>query len=451
LKIIIDINDKTGTIKPINGINNGPVCFGSLIDSTRYYKQAAFPYCRIHDTNYPHPREVDIPVIFKNFSADPDDPANYDFRATDIYLNEILATGAQIIYRLGTSIEHSKLKYYVDPPLDFDKWAKICLNIAKHYNEGWANGFNMNIEYWEVWNEPDQLSENRREDVMWSGTPEQYYDLYVTTGKLFKKEMPYVNIGGYAGCGFLEAKRYDYFINFLEYVKKNESPLDFYSWHIYTSNLEDIKKNADLVRDGLNRFGFKDTKSILDEWNYAIGISDFFGAVFDGEGSQARYEFFSESSSEVGTAFTAAALIEMLDLDIDIANFYCGDPTNMFCTIFDRYGRPSKQFYAFDAFNQVRQSGDRIRIDCGIPEIKAFAAASEGKISIMLVNWDANTTVCKLEYRGLNMHHSWNYKVSFLDKHRNLENVNEGVYKTECLPETVTLQRNTAALINIIG
>ncbi|MCL1857067.1 MAG: hypothetical protein FWF84_05460, partial [Kiritimatiellaeota bacterium] len=125
----VDVATKAGAFKPVNGIDNGPVCFGSLIDSSPYFKQAGFPYCRLHDTNYPHPREVDIPTIFKDFSADENDPKSYDFRATDVYLKEIADTGAGIIYRLGVSIEHPKLKYFIDPPSDFDKWARVCLNI----------------------------------------------------------------------------------------------------------------------------------------------------------------------------------------------------------------------------------------------------------------------------------------------------------------------------------
>ena len=41
------------------------------------------------------------------------------------------------------------------PPKDFEKWAHVCLNIVKHYNGGWDNGFHDQIKYWEIWNEPD--------------------------------------------------------------------------------------------------------------------------------------------------------------------------------------------------------------------------------------------------------------------------------------------------------
>ncbi|WJH32527.1 hypothetical protein N6H14_19455 [Paenibacillus sp. CC-CFT747] len=163
--IQIKLNEPAGSIRKLHGVNNGPVCYGSLIDVTAYYKEAGIPLVRIHDPNWPHAWEVDIHTIFPDFDKDPEDPASYDFSRTDEYLQTILDTGAKIVYRLGESIEHTKRKYYVHPPRDYAKWARICVNIIRHYNEGWAGGFRHGIEYWEVWNEPDL------DERMWSGTP----------------------------------------------------------------------------------------------------------------------------------------------------------------------------------------------------------------------------------------------------------------------------------------
>lgn len=447
--IKVDFSKRLGKLKPVNGIDNGPVCFGSLIDSTRYYKQATFPFCRLHDTNYPHPREVDIPTIFQDFDADADDPASYTFAATDVYLREILATGAKIIYRLGVSIEHPALKYYVDPPRDFEKWAKICLNIARHYNEGWADGFHMGIEYWEVWNEPDSLNPVREKDNMWSGTPEQYYELYKVTSRLFKEQMPGVKIGGYASCGMLLPERYDYFINFLQYVKDHGLPLDFYSWHTYTANLEDIRNNARIARESLDRFGFTATESILDEWNYLVPIPDVWGQIFSGEGAKARGEAFLESSGEIGASFTAAELIDMIDLPIDIATFYEGQPVNLFCTIFDRFGLPTKQFYAFEAFARLRQQGERAALECDIPGVYALATASGEGACLMAANWDGATNTYASELRGLADDATYRYELFLLDSRRDLEKIDERTGRPCDLPGELYLHKNSVALVQI--
>ncbi|MCL1794457.1 MAG: hypothetical protein FWG34_11380 [Oscillospiraceae bacterium] len=440
----IDLSQKLGEFKPINGIDNGPVCFGSLIDSSKYYKKAGFPYCRLHDTNYPHPREVDIPTIFKDFSADENDPASYDFRATDIYLNEILETGAKIIYRLGASIEHPKLKYHTHPPADFDKWARVCLNVARHCNEDWAHGHHMGIEYWEVWNEPDFEKPDRENDQMWSGTRKQYFELYSAVSRLFGKEMPNVNIGGYAACNFGT----DYFPSFLQYVKNNNLPLDFFSWHTYTTSISAIKENARHIRDTLDKFGFAGVPAVLDEWN-CISWNSLWGDMFGADGDKSKYEIFAEASGEVGAAFTAAALIEMLDLPIDIATFYDGHPTNIFCTIFDRYGQPTKQYHAFEAFNKMKQTGVRVHAKSDSENIYIAAAASgdNRNICILIANNGSRNGFYRYEIEGLQENAEYACEIYLTDKHRAFEKFSENTCAKTEIPNSVYLYRHSFALI----
>ena len=81
------------------------------------------------------------------------------FAFTDAYLKPLVEAGCKIFYRLGVTIENNwKIKAYnIYPPKDFAKWARICEHVVRHYNEGWAHGFKWGIEYWEIWNEPENL------------------------------------------------------------------------------------------------------------------------------------------------------------------------------------------------------------------------------------------------------------------------------------------------------
>jgi len=112
--------------------------------------------------------------IFRDFSADPENPDSYDFAFTDKLLAEITEQGTEPFYRLGATIENShRIKaYHIFPPKDNLKWAKICEGIIKHYNHGFANGFHYGIKYWEIWNEPDN-ERNIEDNPMWKGTKEQ--------------------------------------------------------------------------------------------------------------------------------------------------------------------------------------------------------------------------------------------------------------------------------------
>lgn len=53
------------------------------------------------------------------------------------------------IFRLGEPIENAVSKgykaRYIHAPKDPVKWARICEHIIRHYTEGWANGFTLDI------------------------------------------------------------------------------------------------------------------------------------------------------------------------------------------------------------------------------------------------------------------------------------------------------------------
>ena len=208
---------------------------------------------------------VDIPCIFPFFDADPDDPENYFFKKTDDYLAPIIKNNSEIIYRLGTSIEYYT-QYYIHPPSDYNKWAKICINIIRHYNEGWANGFEYNIKYWEIWNEP----ENK---LMWLGTPLQYFELYETAAKAIKAHDPNLRVGGPATTGV----RSTLVKPFLSFCRDKSVPLDFFSWHNYSHNPRFMVKDAGDVRAILDEYGFMNTESHLNEWHYLPSSWEAFG------------------------------------------------------------------------------------------------------------------------------------------------------------------------------
>ena len=185
-KIKFDFEKVTGPMRPLHGICNAPI-LGTDDALFHYLGEAGIPYSRLHDTGgrYGGYVFVDIENIFRNFDADVDDPASYDFPFTDWLLAELMKQGAEPFYRLGATIENSYAlnAYRIIPPKDPHKWAEICAHIIAHYNEGWASGFHYNIKYWEIWNEPDN-SPDMMNNPMWRGTKEQYFELYEVTAKL---------------------------------------------------------------------------------------------------------------------------------------------------------------------------------------------------------------------------------------------------------------------------
>ena len=134
----------TGKIKPMHAVGQPPF-IGSNDKFFHYLTEAGIPYSRLHDVGgaYGGFRFVDIPNIFRDFDADENLPESYDFTFTDWLITALVKHNVKPFFRLGVTIEnyfHMKA-YRIYPPKDFDKWARICEHIIRHYNEGWADGF----------------------------------------------------------------------------------------------------------------------------------------------------------------------------------------------------------------------------------------------------------------------------------------------------------------------
>ena len=283
MNVKIDFSKTLGKIKPMHGVGQPPF-EGIDFSMCDYLAEARVPYSRLHDVggHYGGFIFADVPNIFRDFSADETAPESYDFAFTDILITNLVSRGVEPFFRLGVTIENfrSVRAYRIDPPSDYGKWARICEHIIRHYTEGWANGFEYSINYWEIWNEPDNY-ETPEENQMWTGSPEDYYRLYDVASKHLKSCFPHLKIGGYASCGFYAITGsdnsfgacsprmqffVDFFNGFMDYIVKNNCPLDFFSWHSYSS-VEDNVRWAGYVRKRLDDAGYTSAEHSLNEWN----------------------------------------------------------------------------------------------------------------------------------------------------------------------------------------
>ena len=350
-RLTIDFAQTNGLLRPLHGVNKGPIAAGGTIDLTDRHRELGIPYTRLHDCLWPYPDVVDIHSIFRNPAADPDLATSYDFALTDEYLAAVHRTGAKMIYRLGESIEHMTTKRFVHPPADIDKWASIGVGILRHYNEGWANGFRYGIPYVEIWNEP----ENR--PPMWSGSDDDFLRLYSISARRIKDRFPNVKVGGpgFGATGALKngnLKPTEFLSNFLKDCRTKRVPLDFLSWHCYTADVDELVVRAKEIRKLLDAEGFSQTETHLNEWNYLPDNSwDPFGRSATGT---TRREFYTRAQGTEGASFALATLIKLQDVPVDVANFFHGEIGGF--GLFDEFGGDTQVFRAFKAFNTVLSS-----------------------------------------------------------------------------------------------
>ena len=263
-----NLENKAGPFKMLNATNGGPIYKRHSTDQFRSnfedYKAARMPYQRNHDSGSMHvyggPYSHDITKIFPNFDADENLPESYDFACTDEAILACLDTGTKTFFRLGETIEHQIVKHNVHPPKDFNKWARICEHVIMHYTEGWANGYELDMPYWEIWCEPDLGPQ------LWTGTKEQFFDLYEITAKLLKSRFPHLKIGGPGMT--VGSKNFAWADEFLAEMQKREVPIDFFSWHRYTNRPEDTIERGSRIQAMLDKYGYADAEHIISEWNY---------------------------------------------------------------------------------------------------------------------------------------------------------------------------------------
>lgn len=434
----VDFGKTAGCMKPVHGVNNGPKTRLLGIDMSAHFTAAGIPYSRLHDTEYPYGSGhfVDIPCIFPDFNADPDDPASYDFALTDEYIKAIVAAGTKPFYRLGVSIEHALKKYHIFPPKDNARWANICAGIIRHYNEGWANGFRFGIEYWEIWNEPEN-------PPMWQGTKEEYFRLYVTTANHLKKRFPGIKVGGYAGCGFYSITRegqsdfvkgfVPYFTDFLSHISApaTKAPLDFFSWHIYTDNIEEMAAHAVYVQKTLVEYGFGETENILNEWNYM----DEAWAVED-------------NGTMRSASFVAGMFSAMQHSPVDLGAYYDAQPAMgmKFCGIFDSDG-PRKPFYAFKAFNELYRLGREVASSSDLERVYVCAASDGAQGAILLSNYEGEDRDVTVEISGMTAPSGVRLDYYYVDEARDLALARSEIYRGAVFLPVVSLPKNTVVLL----
>ena len=382
VKIKVDFNKVKGKIKPMHGVGQPPFV-GMEFKMFCYLTEAGIPFSRLHDAGgwFGGSRYVDIPNLFPDFSADPDDPASYDFAFTDRLITALVKAGTEPFFRLGVTIEnYAQIKAYrIFPPSDPLKWAKICEGVIRHYTEGWADGFRYGIRYWEIWNEPDN-SDDPMQNQMWRGSMGQYFELYRVASRYLKDRFPHLKIGGYASCGFYAiagietdpnakaSARETYFVTFFEeflkFAKENNCPLDFFSWHSYAS-IEHTAIFARYARKKLDEYGFKDTETTCNEWNYMINLR-----------GTARH-----------MALCAAMMLSFQRLPLDSAMFYdarlgVSDYASLFNPL---TWEPLPAYEAFKSFNELYKRGAEVYLTAenagGV-----YAAAAKGDDGVIMIS-----------------------------------------------------------------
>jgi len=432
LDMVIDCSEIKGLIQTYGHINCGPLPNINTPDGTDLspqYRTTGLNFIRTHDFFGP----TDISMIFPDFTADPTDPLSYNFTETDRHITSIIESGCTVFYRLGESAsDNDSLR---QPPSDFQKWADICKHIIMHYNDGWGNGYYYNISYFEIWNEPDLSG-------FWNGTAEQYYQLYKITAETIRSYDPTLKVGGPCTSSLDNT---NYTNGFLDFIKDNDAPLDFYSWHRYADSPYQLYQGGRFVRSLLDEYGFNSVESINTEWNINLIYPQ------------------RDNDNAKNAAFTAASLSILQDAAIDKAFRYRGPQDNNWLLKFigfdvslftsdGLFKTPALSYLAMNILSKDTpyriNSEPVLNSEYGLT-LLAGISEDRSNISILISNYEGELTTINLQLRNLSWASSYTSIHYCIDEGHHLEITDKSILDPENSTLSLTIPPSTVYLIRL--
>jgi len=203
-----------------------------------------------------------------------------------------------------------------------------------------------------------------------------------------------------------------------------------------------VIERADKVRSMLDKYGFPNTESILNEWNYVRGWV----------GDEWLYSLRMEKGLK-GAAFIAATMIESQKSSIDLLMYYDARPSGMngmFCT--DFVCDCLKGYYPFRMFNELYKLGESVEAVNG-EKIYAAAARSDKRGAIMLTHYDDNDSAAarnvRVEIRGRSEKNGVRARCYLLDQENDMQLVREEVFSGDEFTVFLKMKNLSTVLIEL--
>lgn len=153
-------------------------------------------------------------------------------------------------------------KMNITPPDSYPEWERFIRAYIEHTVERYGI---ERVRQWrfEVWNEP-----NLR-DTFWTGSQADYFKLYESCARVIKGFDDQLKIGGPAGAGN------PWNLDFLNFCKSNDTPVDFISYHVYPVDEHNKPEPVGLhmigdmtrAKEQLKEAGFEGLEILITEWN----------------------------------------------------------------------------------------------------------------------------------------------------------------------------------------
>lgn len=322
------------------------------------------------------PRYVRLDHIYdfyKVVSRDNNGHLNFNWTELDATVCDIYRMNAKPFFSLGymppeISVDGS----LISMPKDWSEWSLLVQKTVERYSGletrlcgGVYNDWLKDI-YYEVWNEPDL--EGFGKWSIYGGKDYRALYYYSAKGALAAQ-----NVNRYLIGGPVTTRPYrNWFVGFLNYVSQQNLPLDFISWHHYSTSTNDYTNELKNVHSWLSDPTFKKYQKlplIISEWGYDSNRNPI-------------------ADTNVGAAHTVATIRDLVDQKVEMAfAFEIKDGLSPSWGIFTYEGKPKPRFYALKLLNVLGRH--RLHVQGEGSLVRAIASlGTAGRISLVIVNYD---------------------------------------------------------------
>lgn len=313
------------------------------------------------------PRYIRIDHLYDYYnvlSFDASGEAVYDFSGLDRIVDAIIEAGAQPLMSLSYAPPAMNPDTVYAPPNDLDVWGELIYETVRYYNV--ERG--LDIRYWELWNEPNLPG-------FWNGTIQDYLDMYTVTARAVKRADESALVGGPAVFSadyilpfFYRFTEENWVTGVINHTQNNNLPLDFISWHLYSTLPHAFTDNIAIHKSWFNGLNPK-PELLLTEWNFTGG-----------------------KSQAMDTGETTAYLAQTLALfyESDLTQVFYFEPIDGGEDWIGRWGllradgtrKPS--FYAYTLFDRL--DGIQLLAESNHPDIGAIATQANNVVKVLVWN-----------------------------------------------------------------
>jgi len=341
----------------------------------------------------------------------------YNFQYIDDLFDRMLASGVRPFVELSFMPKDMATKLDTvfwwqangSPPKDYNKWAALVKAVVQH----WISRYGADeVQHWyfEVWNEPN-LS------VFWTGTQQQYFELYKVTARTIKEVDPKLRVGGPATSNFnpdedaikaaeASGKPFDlqsipwrpvWIKDFLSYCKENDLPVDFVSAHPYPTDFAiDV---PGMLKGSQRRRSINATRDDLRTMRKIINASAYPKAEIDlTEWSSSPSAQDHTHDSLAAGAFVAKTNLESIGL-VDSLSYWVftdviEENRNTDSVFHGGFGLINRQEIvkpAFHAYRMLNQLGDELLAQTEGAVVTRHSKT--GKVTALAYNYPPEVTI----------------------------------------------------------